>query len=80
MVAGGLAGCVAMSALKVIMSFVKPYFSPLRSLKGPTGAPFLHGQLSKIQSSGAQGGWHHHGFKKYGHVWVYKAYFNVRET
>lgn len=70
-------GIVIISSFGVLRTVIKPYFSPLRVLKGPPskGLSFL-GYFADILKAPI-GQWHDEQLKKYGHVLVYKAFLNV---
>jgi hypothetical protein len=77
----GFLGYVAFSSWGVVRVLIRPYFSSFRAIKGPPGGTLLRGhfpELRKLEEMGQAGVWHHKLLKEYGHVWVYKANFNVR--
>lgn len=76
LILGSLGLCVA-SSYRIIRDIIRPYFSPLRALKGPPGGTFVFGHMRAIQIDRAPGTWHQEQFDKYGPVLVYKAWLNV---
>jgi len=77
----GFLGYVAFSSWGVLRVFIRPYFSSFRAIKGPPGGTLLRGhfpEIRKLEGIEQAGVWHHKLLKEYGHVWVYKATFNVR--
>jgi hypothetical protein len=73
-------GYVAFSSWDVLRVIIRPYFSPFRAIKGPPGGTLLRGhfpEMRKLEEIEQTGVWHHKLLKEYGHVWVYKAGFNV---
>ncbi|KIM28235.1 hypothetical protein M408DRAFT_70205 [Serendipita vermifera MAFF 305830] len=72
----GLFGYVSFTSIGIVKRVVRPYFSPLRAVKGPGGGTFLRGHFPEIRSVEEAGSWHREQMNKYGHVWVHKAGFN----
>jgi hypothetical protein len=77
----GFLGYVAFSSWSVVILIIRPYFSSFRAIKGPPGGTLLRGhfpEMRKLEQIEQTGTWHHKLLKEYGHVWVFKAGFNVR--
>ena len=73
----GFSGYVSFALWGVVKTILRPYISPLRTIKGPPGATLLRGHFPHIRAAEDTAAWHHEQFKEYGHVWVHKASFNV---
>lgn len=74
----GAFSLIILSSYGIVRDVVKPYFSPLRSLKGPDGASFFFGHLKVVTEDKVPGSWEKAQHDKYGHVFVTKAWLNVR--
>ncbi|KIM19811.1 hypothetical protein M408DRAFT_83001 [Serendipita vermifera MAFF 305830] len=72
----GFFGYASFASIGIVKIVLRPYFSPLRTFKGPGGGTFLRGHFPQIRNAEEAGLWHREQTNKYGHVWVHKAIFN----
>ncbi|KAG8829956.1 hypothetical protein FRB91_007152 [Serendipita sp. 411] len=72
----GSLGLAVFSSGHFIWFFMKPLFSPMRSIKGPPGGSFVLGHMPLSRKVPTVGAWHRDQLQKYGHVFVFKVLFN----
>ncbi|KAG8784034.1 hypothetical protein FRC16_002254, partial [Serendipita sp. 398] len=72
----GSLGLAVFSSGHLIWFFIKPLFSPMRSIKGPPGGSFVLGHMPLSRKVPTVGAWHRDQLQKYGHVFVFKVLFN----
>ncbi|KAG8845041.1 hypothetical protein FRB91_002109 [Serendipita sp. 411] len=72
----GSVGLAVFSSYNFIWFYIRPIFSPMRSLKGPPGGSWLFGHLPQTRDVPAVGDWHRDQLRKHGHVFVYKGLLN----
>ncbi|KAG8804095.1 hypothetical protein FRC17_006042, partial [Serendipita sp. 399] len=62
---------------KLITILIRPYFSPLRELRGPPGGSWITGHINDLnRSEKDRAECHLNWVKEYGHVYVYKSLLN----
>ncbi|PVG01578.1 cytochrome P450 [Serendipita vermifera] len=72
----GTVTVIFLSSYSFVHTFLHPFFSPLRQLKGPKGRNYLFGHIKYVRDSVPRGAWHKQILQEYGHVVVYKFLFN----
>ncbi|KAG8750764.1 hypothetical protein FRC14_000249 [Serendipita sp. 396] len=72
----GSLGLFVFSSGHFIWFLIKPLFSPMRSIKSPPGGSFVLGHMPISRKVPTVGAWHRDQLRKYGHVFVYKVFFN----
>ncbi|CAG7850455.1 SubName: Full=Related to Cytochrome P450 {ECO:0000313/EMBL:CCA72147.1} [Serendipita indica DSM 11827] len=72
----GALGVVIFSSVDFVWMILRPRFSPMRALKGPSGGSLFFGHLKLAGNQQPVGAWHRAQLKKYGHVLCYKGFMN----
>lgn len=75
----GILTLITASSYGLVRDIVRPYLSPLRSLKGPRSGSFIFGNLKEILADKSPGTWTKEMVKKYGNIFVFKVWINVRD-
>jgi hypothetical protein len=73
-----IAALLSVAILKLLTTYIRPYFSELRQLPGPPGGSWITGHVADLNRSQTDRAecileWS----KQYGHVFAYKSLLNV---
>jgi len=75
---GSTLGLLGWTSFCVLRAYIRPLFSPLRVIPGPDKPHWLYGHFRQIKADANTGDTKQKWMAQFGHIYRFKAFFNVR--